>query len=106
MNAGASDLASRIEPRNRRPPGGVRFDAAHDVVGGRTDRYQVSRDVNVVQHACRMNLREPVPSEVAVQATQVEIDERPPSAFHLEVDRATDNIPGGKLCSRVLASHE
>src|SRR5205823_14946189 len=83
----------------------VGVDAAHDVVGRRTDGNRIAREIQADAGAHRGNRRKAPPDEIGVEMRQRQAH-RSAGLFLLPDDAARDDVAGREIAAGMITRHE
>lgn len=106
VDAGAGDLAARVQTGDGRTAPGVRTHASGGVVGGRGDRDGLGDRVDAVGAAGGEDRREAVLPHVGAEVPGVQVHMLGVLLLHAPHDALGDDVAGGELGQFVLAGHE
>ncbi|OAH11423.1 hypothetical protein STSP_53730 [Streptomyces jeddahensis] len=106
VDAGAGDLAARVQARHRGTAVLVGADAAGGVVRGRGDRDRIGDGVDAVGAACREDRREALLPHLGTEVAGVQVHVLGAPFLHAAHDALGDDVPGRELGEFVLSGHE
>ena len=105
MDAGTGHFAGREQTGHRRPAVEVHVDAAHEVVGSRTDRYPIACEIETGPGAGGGDGGKPRVNECRLQILQRQIDAAA-GTFGLARDGAGDPVARREIPGRIGMPHE
>jgi hypothetical protein len=105
VNAGAGNFSSREESGKGSSTVEIGLDATHHVMGRRTNRNSVARQIQAGAPARCGNQRKPSVDKIGIQSLERQVH-RPTGASSLTNDRARDSIARREVTGRFVGSHE